>query len=473
MSASTLSRKPLTLLRRCALVAIVIVTCFAGKVLRAQEQAPHYLSDNIVEKLSKLDEMQKEKKWDEMIALIKSLYQTSKPESYDAAMMLQYLGNVYLIKNDLASALSPLEEGLALSEKYHYYHLETEQQVRYYVAQIYYQDATAKNVPNDVTVRDLKKAKFYLDQWFANNTRPNPDARVFDASVLFQLAQSASGVPNKYDPTYLKETMEACQAGFTETVHPKEYLYLLYINCLQLQERYAEAASYWEILVNVQPSKKDYWNQLLATYNQLAQSTDPRVALKYSVRALLTLDRAQAHGFLKSPRENFIRFSILYNIQQYQEAAHVLRAGLENGSIEDTAKNWEILAYALQQVNKSDEAIDVLKEACKRYPTNGQFYFTIAQDYYAKDNSKMAYEYAQRALKVGHLDKPYTVESFIAYIAFDLRKYDDGLAAVDKALSYPEGAKDARLKSLKSAMLDEIRRREQNKKAIEAQRRSL
>ncbi len=472
MSASILSRNTLTVLRRCALVAFVAITCLAGTALRAEEQA-HYLSDDIIEKLPKLDEMQKEKKWGDMIALLDSLYQKSKPESYDAAMMLNYLGNVYLIENDLPAAVQPLEQGLALSEKYHYYKTDVEQQVRYYLAQIFYQNATAKGVKHDQEIRDLKQAEAYLEKWYSRNTRLNTDARVFYASVLFQLAQAVPGSANKVDPYYLKKTMDTIQVGFTETVRPKEYLYLLYINCLQLENRYAEAADYWEILLRVQPNKKDYWGQLLATYNQLAQTNDEHLAFKYSIRALLTLDRAQAHGFMKGPKDNFIRFSILYNIQQYQEAARVLRAGLEDGSIEESAKNWEILAYAYQQVNKPDDAIAVLKEACKRYPTNGQFYFTIAQDYYAKDNSKLAYEYAFRALKVGHLDKPYAVESFIAYIAFDLRKFDDGLAAVNKALTYPEGAKDTRLKSLKSAMLDEIRRREQNKKAIDAQRKSL
>lgn len=52
-----------------------------------------------------------------------------------------------------------------------------------------------------------------------------------------------------------------------------------------------------------------------------------------------------------------------------------------------------------------------------------------------------AYTYAKAA--VAKLEKPWTTELFLAYVLNQFKKYDEALAAVNKAASYPQGAKDA------------------------------
>ena len=190
--------------------------------------------------------------------------------------------------------------------------------------------------------------------------------------------------------------------------------------------------------VSINPTSKQYWQQLQATYLNLANSAKPDSdeALEYNVRTILTIERAQKLGILNTPRDHFNMIGILMNIRRFNQAIVLLEKGLANGDVEDTQQNWEYLASSYQQVNKELKAIDVLQQTVAKFPTVGSLEFKIANIYYGLDKLAEAYDHGKKALAKGGLDNVGSAQMFVAYMGYELKKYDE-------ALPYAEAAKNA------------------------------
>jgi len=80
------------------------------------------------------------------------------------------------------------------------------------------------------------------------------------------------------------------------------------------------------------------------------------------------------------------------------------------------------------------KAIEVLEEAAKRFPTNGELEFKIGQLYQGVDNNQKAFEHYKAAVEKGHLLKAQPVYVFLAYVAYELGYLDDAKLAIEKAV---------------------------------------
>jgi Tfp pilus assembly protein PilF len=118
--------------------------------------------------------------------------------------------------------------------------------------------------------------------------------------------------------------------------------------------------------------------------------------------------------------------------------------------------NWSHLAYCYQLVGDNASALDALKRAEAIFPNDGDLDFKIAQIYSQLDNDIQAYTYTAGAVAKPHLDKPYQVYVFLAYNAYQLKKFDEAKAAGDKAATYPEAKKDKEFPRLRSAIDEAI-----------------
>jgi tetratricopeptide (TPR) repeat protein len=217
-----------------------------------------------------------------------------------------------------------------------------------------------------------------------------------------------------------------------------------------------------EYLVKQTPTKKDYWGQLEGVYlNLAAQEKDERKAREYNIRAILAIERAQSLGYLKTPKDNFTLYGIYFNIGQFGRGTEILHAGLRDGSIENEIKNWEMLAYSYQQVDRPLQAIDALKEGSKKFPNSGQLDYSAAQIYYSINKPEESFKALENAVKKGHFEKPGAVYSFLGYVCWELGKFNEALDAIKKAQATPDGQKDQQLPKLRQAVEDAIRDREE------------
>lgn len=434
---------------------------FAPAIVRAATEEPHELEESTSTELDKLRPLIDAKNWGAAIDLIRGIQAKVGPDSYDNAFVSNILAKLFLQKGDYTKVVEPWETVLRLQETHHYLDDKDIQDILYFLAQIYGQEASNSKVPA-VIQQNYSKAAELLKRWMANTKKPptsneRQDAEIFYSSVLYNLAV-ANGEVNK---PMLKQAEEEIQKGLRMTPRPKEGFYQLLLAISQQENNYPRLAELLEILVKQFPQKKDYWSQLENIYLNLAQqeAKNETLAREYNIRAIYTIERAQQLGFLKTPKDNYTLVGIYFNIGQFGRATELLHAGLRDGSIESEQKNWELLAYSYQQVDKPYEAIDVLTEGAKHFPRSGQLDYQAAQVYYSLNKAAEAYKALMVATTKGHLEKPASVYGFVGYVAWELGKLEEALEAVNKALSLPDSKKDEQLPKLKSAIQDALNQR--------------
>lgn len=431
--------------------------------VRAQDNAPpKELEERTATDLDKLQPLLDAKNWDAALALIQGIRKRVDEKSYDMAIATDVEAKLYLQKGDYGKAIEPWEIAIRLGDAYKFFDPNSQQERVYFLAQIYYQEATSTKVPAQQK-QYFNKAVSYLERWLADSKKPpfdpsRAEAQMFFANVLYQ---QASLDANNVDMKLLERSREQIENALRSSIRPKESNYLILLAIAQQRGEWERLGEILELLVKQYPGKKDYWSQLVGVYGTLAaQTKDEDMAREYNTRAILAMERAQALGFMKTPKDNYSLFGMYFNVGQFGRATEVLHSGLRDGSIESTQNNWELLASSYQQVDKPFAAIEALTEGAKKFPKSGQLDHQIATIYYAMNRPQDAYKHAKDALGKGGLDKPGTAHAFMAYVAWELGKLKEALAAAEKALTFPDSQRDTQLPKLKAAIEEAIRERE-------------
>jgi hypothetical protein len=413
---------------------ILSLSVLSPLVSSAQDAPKKEISEKVSEELGgKLREYTEAKQYDPALALVNSLLSTVKPESYDRTVLNQIKVQILLTQEKYAEAIAPMETALRLGKTYDFIEQRQYLEFSQILSQLYFQEATSTK---DTKLRDeyLGKAYNTIKEYLANNDKPTVDSMSYAATMIYT---QATIDPNNTNKKLLNEAKELAQQGLTLSIKPRETFYVLILAALQQEEKNKEASELLELLVTLNPTSKQYWQQLQATYLNLANNAkDPDEALEWNVRTIVTIERAQKLGILNGPRDYFNMVGIMMNIRQFDQAIQLLEKGLANGNIESTQQNWEYLASSYQQVHKELKAIDVLKQTAARYPEAGDLEFKIANIYYGLDKMADAYSHGKSALKKGGVENVPAVQMFIAYMGYELKKYEE-------ALPFAEAAKNA------------------------------
>ncbi len=369
--------------------------------------------------------------------------------SYDLALLYQIKAQTLLQKGDFSSSIDPIERGLALSDSKTptYFDERVTHDLIYFLAQLYVQEAMQSKNPTVIT-RDYDQAEKYMARWAKTTKKPTVENQLFYAQLLYSRAVQN---PDHTDLDLIKRTMEQVDKGLLLSSRPKEALYMFKFACLQQLNRNAEAVEILELLITIKPDSATFWQQLAALYVSIDQPT----------RAILAFERAQAKGHLNTPKDKYNLIGLYFNIGQYEKAAELLDTALKTGAIENEIKNWELLALSYQQLERPLKGIEALKDAAKAFPKSGQIELMIAQAYHALEKPDEAFPHAQAAVAKGDLTKPSQAYIFLAYVAYELKKYDVAMEAAKKAAEYPEGAKDGQ--NMVRAIEDILKDREAKK----------
>ena len=389
------------------------------------------------------------KNYDASIAILDGQIAKAEAGSYDLALLYQIKAQTLLQKGDFSKSIEPLERGLALSDAKTptYFEERVVRDLVYFLAQLYFQEAVqSKNA--SLVPGYWEQAEKYMVRWTQAVKKPTADNYLFYTQLLYSRAVQNADHP---DLELVKRALVQIDKALHLVSRPKDNMYVLKLVCLQQLNRNAEAAEILEVLVKQKPDSSTYWQQLAALY----------LSTEQNVRAILTYERAQANGHMNGPKDNYNLIGIYFNLGQYEKSAELLEKGLKNGGLENEMKNWELLAFSYQQLERPLKGIEALKEASKAYPKSGQIEFMIAQAYFGLDQAEAALPHAQAAVQKGSLNKPHQAYMFLAYIGYQLKKFDLALEAAKKAAEFPEGAKEA--KSMVHAIEDIIKEREAKK----------
>jgi tetratricopeptide (TPR) repeat protein len=438
---------PLKALRAAVVVGVGLALAGAAQQQQEPPQLSEYANDQVNQSLRPALDA---KDWAKALGVIDTVLAKVSPDSYDAALLHQIRAQTCLQKSDFRGALAGLERCLEISDRHSNYFTEKVLlETVYNIAQLNYQEGATVKDPK-LQMEHFARTQTAIERWL-KATDPQSytqDNIQFIASVFFTLGQGIeSGGEQKTDMAMMEKALSWIDRGLTSAVHPRDVFYQLKISALFQLNRLEEGHDYLELRLKEKPENKSYWQQLAFTYIQLAnmasEKHDDPAAYRYNVRAVLTFDRAQKLGFLNSPKDNFNLVGIYFAINQYNRACELLDTGLRNGGIESTLQNWQLLAYSYQEQHEDMKAIHLLEDAAKVFPHSGPIEYQIAQIYSGIDRPKEALEHIKLCVANGGTEKPHVGWLFYAWLAYDLKKYDDAMKAAQEAAKYPEAAKEA------------------------------
>ena len=155
------------------------------------------------------------------------------------------------------------------------------------------------------------------------------------------------------------------ERGLSSSLKPKEGFYQLLLTLQQQQNDLIGSAEILEILLQQNPTKKDFWQLLMASYLQLSEREGKKnaaVGREFLIRAILTCERAQALGHMKTPKDSMNLVSLYLMANQFTRGTELLYTGMKSGAIESEPGNWQVLGRYYLEANMNERSIEVLKE---------------------------------------------------------------------------------------------------------------
>jgi hypothetical protein len=448
-SPSRLPLRPLGLLAFGLLLA-------APHSARAQTEPPaKEISEKTSAGLGKLRPLIDAKNYNEALNLIDSLLVTAAYPSYDLAILSQIKSQLLLTTNQYSAAIPPLETALQIGERYGFFDERTRLDSLYLLSQLYYQTGSDSKQPAEQN-RRYDQAYAAITRWLSLSPTPTAEAQLYAASIVYG---QAIADPAHIDLAKLAQARTSAEQSLYLDAKPKDQAYLLILAALQQSGDLTRVAELLELLVSKKPESTAYWQQLSGTYYALAsESKKPADSERYNLRALLTLERAQARGLLNSPRENYAIVALYFTLQQFDRAITLLQTGLKAGTIENTKRNWELLAASYQQSHAEPKAIETYQQAITRFPKDASLEFSLGQLLYAQNRPAEALTHLELATTKEGLDRPGQAQLYTAYVAFELQRYDAAAQWLDSAAKQPDAKKDD-IERLRRAVTEKVRER--------------
>jgi tetratricopeptide (TPR) repeat protein len=385
----------------CALLATA-----ARAQTAAAPQAPE-LSSAASEELGKIREdlsADDPQKYPELLRKVDDMIVRLKLKDYDLAYINQIKVNLLIKSGQAMKAIQPLEQSLAGN----YFPKDAQLGMTLALSQLYMQDAGATN---DEKVREkrLQQARTNLEKWFAAVQEP-----ILGAANMQAYVDATSLYANcLYFTKEYKKSYEASKKLVRLSIEPNDQAWILLFAAQQEAGLNAEAAETFEMFIRKFPEKKDMWLQLTQAY---LSSDQP-------LRAILTYQRAQSHGFQNSQADYMNVFGLYYRLEEYSRASQLLESWIKEGKVEDSEDNWELVSVCMQNLRREDAVRSILDSARKRFKT-GNLDFQLAQYLWYDGKYKDGLQAATLAWKKGGLKKPGKAALFLSTANFEQRNYE-------------------------------------------------
>ena len=351
-----------------ALLCAFLLASGAAAVAAEEEQETRKtpaLTERAYKMLAEAQEAIDEKQYQLALDVLREMGEARGMNAYELASMENMRAFVAFSMEDFPLAIDAYEGVLSYRPEIP---LALEQSALYALGQLYFVE------------ENYERALSYLNEWFSVAENPNPQAFIFKAQALYQLQRYRDIPPVVY------EAMDQARARDQEV---KENWWLLIRAAYYELEDWDNVLEILEVLVEKFP-KKEYWVQLSGIYGQEGMA-DKQIASIWA---------AYIQGYLDQEREIMNVTGLLLQEQVPYWAAVILEKEIDEGVVEPTSKNLQMLAQAWQLAHEVDKAIPVYREAARK-SDEGELYFRLAQLYLDKDQCDDAIDAADDALDKG------------------------------------------------------------------------
>ncbi|AHK16461.1 tetratricopeptide repeat protein [Thalassolituus oleivorans] len=329
-----------------------------------------------------------------------------KRNSYEQAMTYNMYAYVYFNQEQLDKAAQAYEQVLAVNNIPE----SLEQTTQYSLAKLY------------LMGEKYEKAISALNKWFAMVAEPGSEAFILRAQMNFQLEKYAAALPD----------VEKAIAMKKEQGNPPENWFLLERAALYQNKDFKGLARCLQDLVALYP-KGDYWVQLAAVYSELGQ---PK-------KELSALETAYDQKLLTRENERINLAQALLGQDVPFKAAMVIKAGMDEGVIELSARNLSLLGDAWMLAKEYDKAIEIMGKAAEK-SQSGKDYYKLAQIHTERQEWELALNNVDKAIKLGGLNAPSQALILKGLALYNLNELDHAAAVFADAAEYPEASAAAR-----------------------------
>lgn len=339
-----------------------------------------------------------------MNTLLNIINNSDRYKPYERGVAQQTYGYVWADKGDYGRALREFERALdmrVLPE-------QVEMDLIYNLAQL--------SLAEDKT----RQALNYLNRWFSMTDKPSAAAYGLRAQIYLVMDN-------------LNQAEKNVKQAINMAENPREAWYRVLLSVYLQKERYKEALPVLELVVDKFPGKKAFWQQLSAIYSEL----------KMDDKAFAAQQAMHSQDMLKTSKE-LVRLAQLYLYNDYPfKAARILDKGLEDGSIEKTSKNWELLANSWMHAREWKKSRSPLLKAASK-SKSGKLYAQLGQAYLQDEDWKNAEKYLMQAVDKGKLEKRESNTYLVLGITqARLGKFETAIKTFRKAGDFDDTAKDA------------------------------
>ncbi len=399
-----------------AVVAALLLLLNAGVALaepqmsavsgKMEERQGRFVSEGTGRRLTQLQELMTEEKYDEAIAGFNAMLVKAAGDDYEQAVILQNLAGAYLSKGkpeDYRTALPLYEKVLALKAL----PIGTENQIVYNLAQLYAQ------------IENYAKTTALLDAWFKVTQNP-------PASAMLLMA-NAYAAQSKW-----REALPWVEKAIAKNEKPQESWYKLQLAIQYELKDYKACAATLETMINLWPGNKKYWEQIVGMYMELNLDS----------KALAAMTVSHQRGFLteEKPILNLARMYLLNDAPF--EAGRLLDASLAAKQVAPSEKTYSLLSQAWIDAREWQKATSALGKGGEM-ATDGELFVRKAQIHVDQLEYTEAIKAVERAFQKGNLKRPGYAYMIQGRAAAETKNFKVAEEAFRKARGFEDTRKSA------------------------------
>ena len=351
-------------------------------------------------------ELLSEEKYSLAIEKLKKQYVKEKDGSYSRALLLQFLGYSYLLKEQW----SPAAKFFDLALKQNALPVKTQLQV----IQGYVHARLATDQYRKVIAR--------LSPWLKDNGH-SPDV---PAALYVQLGMSY---------LYLDKPQQAInplREGIRREDKPKASWYETLLVSYFKSKRFKEARLLIDDMIRVLPAKEDYWRQLSIL----------EIRREQFKRALVVYELANKEGFLNKPNDIRQHARLLIQEGAPYRAARLIDTSIKSGRLKPKESDWKLLANSWIQAKEIKKALPALNNSANLSST-GEAHLRIAQLYIDKESWGKAITHLNKALKKGNLKDTGHAYLLLGIARLEIEDWQRATKALKKAKTYNKQKRSA------------------------------
>ena len=327
--------------------------------------------------------------------------------SYETAQMWNFYAFIYFGQDNYREAIRAYEMVLQQPDL----PLGMEQTTMYTLCQLYFQQERYED------------SLAMLDRWFGVSEDPGAEPYVLRAQIFYSLQRYREGI---------EPVRTAIQINQELGREPQENWYrLLNVFYYELED-YPNVIDVLRTMIEIWP-KREYFVQLSAMYGQ--EGNDAGQLALYQV--------AHEAGWLTRSNELVQMAQLLLQADVPVQAAKIIQAGLEDGTIESNERNWRLLAQSWQLAQDDPQAVPALTRAAG-LAEDGTLDVSLAQSYQNLYEWDSCVDAAREGIRKGDLRREDQAYMILGACLFEQKEYTAARNAFEEAAEDERSRNNAR-----------------------------